>query len=213
IIESARAQADSIICEAEERMESIRSSAHEEGYRIGHKEGLAEGRRDGNERAMAEATRKFDEQQAGLIESCKRLIAGIEADRDAWFTSARQDLIDLAMAIARRVVVHVGGHEREVILANLEEAIELTGARSQVTVMVNPADAESAKIFAQSLVDAQQQWKHVRVVEEGEILPGGCRIQWESGAVDATLETQLDRIAAELNSAKDVVNGNMRDNE
>jgi len=104
------------------------------------------------------------------------------------------------MAIARRVAWHVGREHREVVLANLEEAVKLVGARTDVTIAVNPLDAEAARAFAKSLIDMREQWQKVRIVDEPEISPGGCRVQWGSGSIDATLETQLDRIDAELSA-------------
>ena len=118
----------------------------------------------------------------------------------AWEAAARQDLVDLAMAIARRVVRHVSESDRQVVVGNLDEAIRLAGERSDVTIKVNPADAEAARVFAESLADRQASCKLVKVVESPDISPGGCWIQWGSGAVDARIETQLDRIAAGLGS-------------
>lgn len=201
-IAAARAQAAEIVRDAQGQAGEIREAARNDGYEAGYQQGLADGREAGRTEAFAVAGRQFAEQQQSLIASCKEAISGIEAGRATWEASARQDLIELALAIARRVVRHVGQHEREAVLANLEEAVRLAGQRSDVTVAVNPADIDAARLFAKSLVDMQEQWKHVRVVAEPEISPGGCRVQWGTGAIDASLETQLDRIAESLRAEK-----------
>jgi flagellar biosynthesis/type III secretory pathway protein FliH len=74
----------------------------------------------------------------------------------------------------------------------------MVGVRSDVTIVVSPADAESARMFAHSLLELKEHWEHIRIVEEPEVSPGGCRVQWGSGSVDAALETQLDRIERDL---------------
>ncbi len=201
VVAAARAEAAGILDRARSQAEAIRQSAGEEGRRVGIQEGTRQGREAGRTEAFEAARREFAEQQKSLIESCQQTITDINANRAAWETSARQDLIDLAMAIARRVARCVGQRDREVVRANLEEAIQLAGARSDVTIMVSPADAEAARQFARSLVDMREQWGHIRVVEDPEVSPGGCRIQWGTGAVDARLETQLDRIETELAAA------------
>ena len=195
---TARAEAARTVEAARAEADAIRQAARDEGYRAGREQGICDGREAGRAEALEEASRTFAEQQRSLIESCRQTIASINEGRVAWAASARQDLIDLAVAIARRVARHVGQRDREVVLANIGEAIELAGARSEVTIMVNPADADAARQFAGSLVEMREQWEHIRVVEDAEVSPGGCRIQWGSGAVDASLETQLDRIEAEL---------------
>jgi len=197
-VEAAQARAEQIVQEAQSQAQAIRDSARQEGHQAGHAEGTQKGQQAGRAEALAAAKKEFAEQQKQIVSTCKSLIAGIQADRSAWQAAARQDLVELAMAIARRVAPHVGERERDAVLANLEEAVRLAGARSEVTVLVNPKDAEAARVFADSLLEMKEQWSEVRVVEETEISPGGCRVQWGSGTVDATIETQLDRIAEAL---------------
>ncbi|HOA72559.1 MAG TPA: FliH/SctL family protein [Phycisphaerae bacterium] len=207
-VAKAHAEAEETLRQAELRARQIEEEARragdERGYREGYERGLAEGREAGRQEAFEAAKQEFGEQQASLISACQQIISTIEAEREAWETAARQDLIDLAMAIARRVAHHVGREHREVVLANLEEAVRLVGARTDVTITVHPLDAEAARAFAQSLMDLREQWQKVRIVEEPELSPGGCRVHWGSGSIDSTLETQLDRIEAELNKGKAV---------
>jgi flagellar assembly protein FliH len=210
-VAQAHVESEQMIREAEVRLrkaeaqarqmeEDARRRGDERGYGEAYQRGLTEGREAGRQEAFEAASREFTQQQASLIESCKAAMSAIDRDRDMWLTAARQDLIELAVAIARRVACHVGREHREVVLANLEEAVRLVGARTDVTIAVNPLDAEAARAFAKSLIDMREQWQKIRVVDEPEISPGGCRVQWGSGSIDATLETQLDRIEAELNA-------------
>lgn len=210
-VAQAHAEAENLVRQAEDRLrkaeqqarlseEEARKRGDERGYQEGFERGVVEGREAGRKEAFEAASSEFAQQQANLIESCKAIISAIDADRGEWQTAARQDLIELAVAIARRVARHVGLEHREVVLANLEEAVRLVGTRTDVTIAVNPLDAEAARAFAKSLIDMREQWQKIRVVDEPEISPGGCRVQWGSGSIDATLETQLDRIDAELNA-------------
>lgn len=179
-------------------VDAIREKARQEGLRLGHDEGFRKGVEAGRAEALVTAQKEFAQAQAGLVSAFRAGIETIDRGQAEWQAVARRDLAELALAIARRVARHVGEREREVILANLEEAIRLVGTRSDVTIAVNPIDAEAARVFAQSLLDLKEHWEHVKVVEESEVTPGGCRVQWGSGSVDATLETQLDRIEMEL---------------
>ncbi|MDM8004988.1 MAG: FliH/SctL family protein [Phycisphaerae bacterium] len=196
----AQADAARIVRQAKTQEEAIRRAGYEAGYQAGFAKGMEEGRTKGHAEAFAEAEKEFAETHKNLVSSCERIIAEIEERRAAWEAAARQDLVDLAMAIARRVVRHVSESDRQVVVENLEEAIRLAGERSDVTIKVNPADAEAARVFAESLADRQASCKLVKVVESPDLSPGGCWIQWGSGAVDARIETQLDRIAAGLGS-------------
>jgi flagellar assembly protein FliH len=202
-LEAAKIEAERLVKHAKAQEELIRRAAWDQGYRAGEEQGRQEGQQQGRAEAFEAARREFEAGQKNLVESWQQTISLINDGRAAWEAAARQDLVDLALAIARRVAHQVGDRDRQVVLANLEEAVRLAGERSEVTIMVNPADAEAARVFAGSLLDMREQWQHVHVVEEPEVSPGGCRIQWGSGAVDARLDTQLDRIAAELGVRED----------
>ncbi|NLE61538.1 MAG: hypothetical protein GX616_24565 [Planctomycetes bacterium] len=195
---NAQAEAARIVRQAKAQEDAVRQAGYDIGYQAGLMKGMEEGREKGHAEAFAEAKEEFAATNRNLVSACERTIADIEDRRAAWQAAARQDLVDLAMAIARRVVRHVTENERRVVMENLEEAIRLAGERSDVTIKINPADAESARVFAESLADRQASCKLVKVIESPEISPGGCWVQWGSGAVDARIETQLDRIAAEL---------------
>jgi flagellar assembly protein FliH len=198
MVAAARQEAARQVQEARSQAESIRQTARREGHDAGFAEGRREGMEAGRKEAFEAARKEFAAQQASLVTACRQIVDQINAQRADWWAAARQDLIDLAVAIARRVIVSVGQRERQAIEANLEEAVRLVGKRSEIAIEVNPADAEAARAFAQELIDRQTHWKQVSVVENAEVSAGGCRVQWDIGAVDATLETQLDRIAREL---------------
>jgi flagellar assembly protein FliH len=194
----AQDEAGRIVREARAQENAVRQAAKEQGHKAGFAAGVAEGREKGRAEAFEAAKKEFAATQKNLISSCEKTIADINDRRAEWEAAARQDLVDLAMAIARRVVRHVSERDRQVVVANLEEAVLLAGERSEVSLMINPVDAESARVFAASLAEKRAACKNVQVVESAGISAGGCRVQWGSGAIDARIETQLDRIAAEL---------------
>lgn len=194
----AQAEAARMLAQARQQQEAIRQAACDRGYEAGLVKGRADGREQGRAEAFAEAAKEFAASQESLISSCRQIISQVNDARAAWEAAARQDLVDLAMAIARRVVRNVTERDRQVVLANIEEAVRLAGKRSELTIAVHPVDAEAARVFARTLADQFAESRHLRVVESPEVSPGGCRVEWGSGAVDADIQTQLDRIAAEL---------------
>lgn len=204
MVVAARVEAERIVESARAEAKVLWEKAREEGRQAGLEEGLREGRETGRHEAYEAAKQEFAEQQKSLIASCEQAIGTINEERIGWAAAARQDLIELAMAIARRVAGRVGERDREVVLANLEEAIRLAGSRSEVRIKVSPVDAAAARDFAESLVSMHKQWEHVEIAEDPEVSPGGCRVQWGTGAVDARLETQLDRIKTELSAGMEV---------
>ena len=56
-------------------------------------------------------------------------------------------------------------------------------------------------MLTEALPKLQLRWpelKHIELVEDETLSPGGCRIFTRHGQIDADLDGQLQRIAAEL---------------
>lgn len=196
--EKTRRQIEQMLAGAQGEAENIRESAREQGFRVGYEEGFSVGSQAGRKEAAEAAQSEFTRQHANLAETARQVIAGIEAQRAQWWAAARNDLVDLALAIAGRVAHSVGQREREAVLRNIEEAARIMGRRSDVVITVNPADAETARQFAPTLTETRGQCQHVQIVEDASVAAGGCKVQWGTGMVDATLEKQLDRIREAL---------------
>lgn len=195
---SAKQEAAAILIEAKKERERILVKACEEGHREGFQQGRKDGEKAGHEDAFKQSQAQFARQQATLLDACREAIQRIDADRAEWLATARHDLVELAVAIARRVAHAVGQREADVVRANIEEAVRLAGRRTDVSLHVNPKDVRTAEQFAPSLIATRKALGHVEVVDDANIAPGGCEVHWGTGAVDARLITQLERIAAEL---------------
>ncbi len=137
---SAQQEAAGLVEQARKEAAATRKAAHRQGYEAGFAEGQKAGRDAGHKEAFEAARSQFDQQQASLIAACRQLIDQINDQRADWWSAARQDLVDLAIAIAKRVARCVGQRERDAVIGNLQEAIQLVGRRSEITIQVNPAE-------------------------------------------------------------------------
>ena len=88
------------------------------------------------------------------------------------------------------------------VVDQIASAIKHVLGPVRVTVRVNPED----RILA---VDALPRWTHVlaeatsvEVVDDPAVERGGCVVEHGAGRIDATLETQLDRMVAALLPSK-----------
>lgn len=67
-----------------------------------------------------------------------------------------------------------------------------------VKLNVNPADFNLVKSLLPQLNHKWPALTHIELVEDSNVTRGGCRVYTEGGLIDADLQTQLDRIAADL---------------
>jgi flagellar assembly protein FliH len=152
-----------------------RQAAEDEGRQAGFRAGYAEGR-------------MHVERFAGLAATLEAEIAGF-GDRHA------AALADLALEIARQMLRADMRVSREALVPVVREALaSLPEGLRRPQIVMHPADVP---LVRGQLGDLLERGGWI-VVEDHRIAPGGCRIETESGDVDATLATRWRRLAASL---------------
>lgn len=198
IVAAARAKAEQMVAEARAEAERIRGESHRRALDEGYQDGLAQGREAGHREAFEVAKAEFEAKQVQLAAACESLFREVDRRKREMLLSAHRDLIILAINIAERVTKRIGLIDPQAARENLQGVIDLVGGSSDMIVEVNPVDAETLETFAGELVAKRGRLKHVVVTADDRIEPGGCVVKTRGGRIDATLATQLDRIAQEL---------------
>jgi flagellar assembly protein FliH len=107
-------------------------------------------------------------------------------------------VVKLAASIARRVTKLQAAIDPQVLVENLKEAMKLAIQAADVRIVINP---EQRKVLLEELPRLQLHWpsvKHVELIDDPTVGPGGCRIITRQGEIDARIEEQLDRVIADL---------------
>jgi flagellar assembly protein FliH len=198
VLDKARNEASKILLRAQEEAETLRRRAFETGKRDGHAEGYERGTTAGHEEALRAATEKFNGEQEHLVDAIGNALSEFEQQRTELLSSARDDVLRLALKIARRVTKRSAAGDPQAATENLREVLERIGKRHVVRITVNPEDAESMRRFAEEFATASQQFAHTVITEDADMARGGCRLQLPEGEIDASIDAQLDRIAEAL---------------
>lgn len=166
-----------------EEIERLHQAAWEEGYRLG----LEEGRREGFAAGSAEGR--------VYVERLKALAEALDVERLRQDERLVQELLDLALAIARQMLRTALQVKPELILPVLREAMaNLPTLTGNTRLLVHPDDAPVVRDFLAS-EHAHLSWK---VVEDTSLRPGGFRIENAHGELDARLETRWQDIVRAL---------------
>lgn len=172
----------------QEAFAAAREAGHAEGYREGYTAGEAAGR------------------QAGLDET-RPAVARLSALADGFASALRtceaqlaNDLLDLALQIARQVVrAQVRSHPEWLIDVVREAMLALPSQHGHPTLYVHPADAVMVREhLADSL--AHTGW---RIAEDASIEQGGCRVENAASEVDATLNSRWKRVVEAIGTRAD----------
>ena len=105
-----------------------------------------------------------------------------------------RQMVQLAMAIARRVVHREVTLDPDLLIAMARVAMERLGETAQVKVRLHPDDYEAAGAARVS----QLAGSNVMILADAHLSRGGCRIESDMGILDAGVNAQLQEIARAL---------------
>jgi flagellar assembly protein FliH len=183
---SVQGQAAEIVEQAKREAEAIRQQAEAAGRRAAEQ---------AIERILDE---KVAKQMKTLTPALQAAAKQVEDAKQAWLRHWERTAVDLAVAIAGRLVRGEIQRRPEIRAAWIREALELAAGSGDVTIRLNPADQETLAGHVKLLSAAFAPLAKVVVVADELISPGGCRLVTEFGAIDQQIETQLERVKEEL---------------
>lgn len=105
-----------------------------------------------------------------------------------------RQMVQLAMAIARRVVQREVSLDPDLLIAMARVALERLGETAQVKIRLHPDDYEAAGAARV----AQLAGSNVMILADAHLSRGGCRIESDMGVLDAGVDAQLQEIARAL---------------
>ena len=105
-----------------------------------------------------------------------------------------RQMVQLAMAIARRVIQREVTLDADLLIAMARVAMERLGETAQVKVRLHPDDYEAAGAARV----AQLAGSNVMILADAHLSRGGCRIESDMGILDAGVHAQLQEIARAL---------------
>lgn len=168
-------------------------------FDAGRRSGLAEGFRSGFEagRAHAEAEHEKLAGQAGatLATRIGMLCEALQQRFDEVESHAADEVVALALEVARRVLRSSLAVHPEAIIGVVQEALaHLLDDRVRLHLHLNPADLG----LVRDELGARLASSGCELVADPAISTGGCRIETPRAAVDATLETRWRRALAAI---------------
>lgn len=165
---------------------------HNEAYASGHAAGLEAGRSDGHAEGLAQAQAEAA-QIAALGENLRRHLQQLDQQ-------IGEELLAVAVEIAAQVVRQSLRVRPELLLPVVREAVAaLPLHHGHPALYLNPADAELVRTHLGEQL-AHNGW---RIIEDGSVTAGGCRIDSGASEVDATLETRWRRVLDAIGTSGD----------
>ena len=194
----ARGAAEQLLAEAQREADLLKASAVREGFAAGQRDGMLQGLEDGKATGHATALAEVKSQLTLVWQALTEAVQALEASRQDLEAAGLTEVIDLSSNIARRVTKRQAAIDPAVLTENMREAMKFAVQAADVRIVIHPSQL---KTMTEELPKLQMTWpnlKHVELMQDASILPGGCRILTRHGEVDAQIDEQLERVIGEL---------------
>ena len=194
-ISFAQIQADSILEDsrqsARQEAEQVFAAAREDGRREGYGQGLAQARQ--------EAAKEREEQAKRLEEQVERFLTQAGSALDRQMDQNIDELRDLALAIAEKVVCVSLKSSADVISRMIQTAVDKRKRREWVHIYIAECDAKRLSQLPASLSATLSGLSdRVRIIPMGDDESGTCIIETPDEIIDASAATQLNNIRSIL---------------
>jgi flagellar biosynthesis/type III secretory pathway protein FliH len=145
----------------------------------------------GREEGQTEARRNFDDQLARERSAIAAALAQFTRDRGAYYTKLEAEVVQLALAIARRIL-HREAQVDPLLLAGLVRvALEKIEGATGVLLRVHPQVAAGWKRY---LAEHMDPGDIPELVEDSSLDPGLCLLETSMGTSQLGVELQLKEI-------------------
>lgn len=194
ILQKAKEDAEALVEKAKEQIEQMKKAAEQSGY----EKGMLEGRK----KAETECKTEYEKMSRNTLQDVKEVIENVEQMKEDLLKRYRNQLKDVAIAIAEKVIQVSLKSSEEVIERMVISATEKLKTREWAKVYIARCDAELMVEGDSALLQHLAHLSdHVKIVVMENETPGTCIIELPDEIIDASASTQMVNIKEILNSA------------
>ena len=191
ILKQAREDAEKVLAAAraaaKAEQEEIRMGARDEGYREGYAQGTA--------KAMEDAQRDKEAVAARLEKEVEAFLEKADMAREEVLQQSRDELLDLCIAVAEKVVRVSLKSSSEVIVRMIQTATERLKRQEWVHIYISGCDTKSVAKISPALTAALGALsQHVKIIPMGDDEGGTCIVETPEEIIDASVSTQMANI-------------------
>ena len=191
ILNKAREEAEELLAQARERVlaeqEEIRAGARDEGYRDGYAQGTA--------KAMSDAVRDREATAARLEKEVQAFLEKASLAREEMILQSRDELVELCLAIAEKVVRVSLKSSSEVIVRMIQTATERMKRQEWVHIYISGCDVRQLSKISPALTTTLGALsQHIKIIPMGDGEDGTCIVETPEEIVDASVSTQMSNV-------------------
>jgi flagellar assembly protein FliH len=198
ILSQAASEAERILSDARAEAQKLIDAADARGFEEGLERGIAEGTKQGKAAAHEQTLVELRAQLQDITRSWSEALERWNADRAQMLVAAREDVLAFALAMGRKVIYRELQLDATIIQDQLAAALALLVKPTAAVIRIHPDDRPLVEAALPDLLARFPHCEHLTLRDDPATTRGGCIVAVEGGRIDATIETQLQRIVDTL---------------
>ena len=172
--------------------------AYQKGFAAGKAAGLCEGENAGFE----QGAQKIEP----LVSSIREALIQLDRIREETYPHIEKEVVELALAIAQKVICREIATDKETVLCVAKEALAKVDDPGKIKIKMNPSDLKFINETRYQLSNLILDIDNVTFEAEESIQSGGCVIETDLGEIDARIERQLQAVEESFRNAMEKAN-------
>ncbi|MBI2712119.1 MAG: hypothetical protein HYX41_04550 [Bdellovibrio sp.] len=162
------------------------------------KEAAEKGYQEGLKRGHDEAYLKVQSESAGSLSRFDQMVSEAEKAKVEIFRANERFLIELVFRIAKMVLLRELQTDQEYLSRLAVELVTRVGLKDNIKIKLNTEDAETIAKLRGGLEKAFGKMNNLNIEASRSVQQGGCQVETEWNAIDASIETQLQGVYESL---------------
>ena len=186
LLNEFRKEASVLVQHAKDEAEQIRERARE----IGTQEGYTQSLKENNE--------AFD----FTVRRLQAIAGDMLAKRTALLSETQNQMVELVLLIAHKVVKKISTEERGIVVENVRAALKLLESERRVEIRVHPDDLAHSHVGLKELTSALESERTISFYADPNVERGGCVIETDLGNIDARISSQFLELERQIRAVE-----------
>ncbi|MCR5607774.1 MAG: hypothetical protein K6G26_01760 [Lachnospiraceae bacterium] len=182
IINTATVRAETIVNEAQEKYDSIKQQAYDEGHKLGYDDGIAEG----------EARINEIRENLELEYNNKNILL------DEKISKFELDFVELASSIIEKITGIIVDDKKEVIMHLINNALSNSPNNNTYVIRVAKEDYEFVNDKKNEIMENLKEGVSVEINIADNLTRNKCIIETDNTVIDCSLDVQLENLIEDL---------------
>jgi flagellar assembly protein FliH len=133
---------------------------------------------------------EYETRSTAEAEKIRKALEHFQVERKEYFSRVESDVVQLALAIAAKILHREAQVDPMLVAALVRVAIDKLHDGSSVSVRVGPAEAGKWRVFLAHPLNGST----IEIVEDAHLGPADCILETELGSANFSIEAQMKEV-------------------